>query len=105
MHTPRTGQVALKNLGSQVKIARKRRFWTIADLASKVGVSSPTIISLEKGEPTVRVGVVVSALWALGLEKELMMLSKPTDDEGILLMNSRLPKRIRTKKRTLDNDF
>lgn len=70
-----------------------------------MSVSAPTIISLEKGEPTVSVGVLVSALWTLGLEGELKKLANPEDQEGIKLMNSRLPKKMRAGKGSLDNDF
>lgn len=105
MYTPSKAKEALAQLGEQIRMARKRRQWTIAELAKKIGVSSPTLIALEKGEPTVSVGVLVSTLWTLGLETELRNLANPNDIEGIKLMNSRLPKKIRTSKRNLDNDF
>ncbi len=105
MYTPSKAKEALAQLGEQLRMARKRRQWTIAELAKKIGVSSPTIIALEKGELTVSVGVLVSTLWILGLETELRNLANPNDIEGIKLMNTRLPKKIRTSKRNLDNDF
>ncbi|MFN7454893.1 MAG: helix-turn-helix domain-containing protein [Pseudobdellovibrionaceae bacterium] len=105
MYTPSKAKEALAQLGEQIRMARKRRQWTIAELAKKIGVSSPTLIALEKGAPTVSVGVLVSTLWTLGLETELRNLANPNDIEGIKLMNTRLPKKIRTSKRTLDNDF
>lgn len=105
MYTPSKAKEALTQLGDQIRMARKRRQWTIAELAKKIGVSSPTLIALEKGEPTVSVGVLVSTLWTLGLETELCNLANPNDIEGIKLMNTRLPKKIRTSKRNLDNDF
>ncbi len=105
MYTPNKAKEALKELGGHIRMARKRRLWTIAELSQKVGVSSPTIISLEKGESTVSVGVLVSALWTLGLEAELRALTTLNDVEGIKLMNMRLPEKVRTKKKALDNDF
>lgn len=105
MYIPNKAKDALKELGGQIRLARKRRNWTIAVLAKKIGVSSPTIIALEKGESTVSLGVLVSALWVLGLDSELHALTTPTDVEGVKLMNIRLPKKVRTRKRTLDNDF
>ena len=105
MYTPSKAKEALVQLGEQIRMARKRRQWTIAELAKKIGVSSPTIMALEKGEPTVSVGLLVSTLWTLGLETELRNLANPNDTEGIKLMNTRLPKKIRTSKRNLDNDF
>lgn len=105
MHTPNKAKVVLKDLGANLKMARKRRQWTIADLAKKIDVSSPTIIALEKGEVTVSIGVLVSALWMLGMEKELVLLSQPSDEFGIMLMNARLPERVKTRKKGLNNDF
>lgn len=105
MHIPRKAQEALKDLGLQIRLSRKRRLLTLADLAQKMGISPPTLIALEKGQPTVSTGVLVSALWILGLEKNLLSLSNPTDPEGMKLADSRLPKRVRRSKKDLDNDF
>jgi transcriptional regulator with XRE-family HTH domain len=105
VHIPRKAKEALQALGAQIRMARKRRVWTIADLSAKIGVSSPTIIALEKGVATVSVGVLVSALWTLGMESEVVELTNPKDEEGIKLMNSRLPQKIKTSKRRLKNDF
>ena len=105
MYIPSKAKEALAQLGEQIRMARKRRQWVIMEKKKKIGVSSPTIIALEKGTPTVSVGVLVSTLWTLGLETELINLANPNDIEGIKLMNTRLPKKIRTSKRTLDNDF
>ena len=105
MYTPNKAKAALKNLGANIRVARKRRQLTIADLAKKMDVSSPTVMALEKGSPTVSLSVLVSALWTLGLEKELILLSHPTDEEGIKLMTARLPKKVKVSKRNLNNDF
>jgi transcriptional regulator with XRE-family HTH domain len=105
MYLPSSAHEALKNLGSEIRFARKRRSWTIAELASKMGVSAPTVIALEKGQPTVSMGIVFSALWILGLEKDLSLLSHPRDQIGIELLNRKLPKRVRHSTRKLDNEF
>jgi len=105
MYLPSSAKETLRHLGEEIKLARKRRNWTIADLASKMEVSSPTVIALEKGQPTVGIGIVFSALWLLGLEKELSTLSEFKDAPGVELMNRRLPQKIRHKKRDLNNDF
>ncbi len=105
MYIPSKAKATIKDLGANIRIARKRRQWTIAELASKMDVSAPTVISLEKGEPTVSLAVLVSALWTLGLEKELIQLSQPSDEQGIKLMNSRLPKKVKASKKKLSNDF
>lgn len=105
MYIPNKAKETIKDLGANIRIARKRRQWTIAELASKMDVSSPTVMALEKGEPTVSIAILVSALWILGLEKDLIKLSQPSDEEGIKLMNTRLPKSVKVSKRKLSNDF
>ncbi len=96
---PNKAKEALKEMGSQIRLARKRRHWTIAELSKKIAVSSPTMIALEKGEPTVSVGILVAALWTLGLDTVLRSLANPIDVEGIKLMDSRLPKKYVRLKR------
>lgn len=105
MYLPNSAKETLLRLGEEIRLARKRRNWTIADLASKMEVSSPTVIALEKGQPTVSMGIAFSALWLLGLEKELSNLSQFKDVEGMELLTRRLPQKIRHKKRDLNNDF
>ena len=94
MILPRTAQESLKSLGHEIRYARKRRRWTIKEFAAKMGVSSPTVMSLENGNPTVSIGIVFSAFWILGLEKELSSFSNPNDRIGMELLNRQLPKKI-----------
>jgi len=105
MYLPSSAERALKDLGNEVRLARKRRRWTIAELASKMGVSAPTVIGVEQGQPTVGMGILFSALWILGLEKELFTLSHPEDRVGQELVNRQLPKKIRHSSRKISNDF
>ena len=105
MYLPSSAQGSLKRLGESIRLARKRRVWTIADLAQKMGVSAPTVIALEKGQPTVSIGVFCSALWTLGLDHELVSLSSLEDKKGIALMDKRLPKKVRPLKKKVSNDF
>lgn len=104
MYLPSSAKTSLLILGESIRVARKRRAWTIADLASKMDVSAPTVIALEKGRSTVSLGVLCSALWMLGLDQELQKLASSQDPKGIAIANSRLPKRVRAKRK-LDNDF
>lgn len=105
MYLPNSAKQALLHLGEEIRLARKRRNWTIAEFASKMEVSSPTVIALEKGRPTVSMGIVFSALWLLGLEKEITTFSEFEDAVGTELLDRRLPQKVRHKKRDLDNDF
>jgi len=103
-YLPSSAEQTLKNLGLRLKMARKRRSWTIVELANKMGVSSPTVIAIEKGKSQVSIGVLFSAMWVLGLTDMISIISNPEDKVGHALMDSRLPKRIRHSKK-IDNKF
>ena len=56
---------ALRLLSLQIKMARKERRMTEAELAERIGVARSTVQLIEKGAPTVAVGLVFEArgLW------------------------------------------
>ena len=58
---------ALQVLAASVKTARLRRRWSINELAERVGVSHPTIMKVERADPTVAVGTVLEAAAVLGV--------------------------------------
>ncbi len=90
---------ALHSLGRNIQIARKRRRIPVADFAARIGVSVPTVVRLEKGEPGVSIGCLAKALQALGEMHRLEeLLDIATDDAGLLMETSELPKRIRKRR-------
>ncbi len=78
---PGEARELLATLGANLRLARKRRGMSVAALAERLMVSPPTVRKLELGEPTVSLGVVVAALWALGLGHELKALAAPETDQ------------------------
>lgn len=58
---------ALAVLGTQIRLARHQKKWTLADLAARVGSNPRTISSIEKGAPGVAVGTVLSAASIVGV--------------------------------------
>ncbi|WP_166347347.1 helix-turn-helix transcriptional regulator [Phytoactinopolyspora limicola] len=58
---------ALGVLGNQVRIARHDRGWTVAELAARVGVSSPTVLAIESGAPGTAIGTVFNAAFLVGV--------------------------------------
>lgn len=58
---------ALRLLAAAIKTGRLRRRWTINDLAARVGVSHPTIIKVERGDPSVSVGTMFEAATLVGV--------------------------------------
>ena len=62
---------ALVSLGARLRQARLARNETQALFACRVGVSLPTYRKLEQGAPCVSLETLLSALVALGREKDL----------------------------------
>lgn len=92
---------SLVKLGSDLAIARRKRNLTVQMLAERVGVARSTYLRLEKGDPTVSMGVYAMALFALGFGEALGDIADVRrDDTGLLLDAERLPKRVRVKKGT-----
>lgn len=94
-------------LGQRIRVARIRRGWSVADLASKAGINRNTLTALELGKPGTAVGVCFTVLWALGLDKALDAVADPDGDlHGKALEASRRPKRAGKARKTSDDyDF
>ena len=91
----------LKKLGEDIALARRRRRISTRSMAERLGVSLKTLQRLEKGDPTVAVGTVATAMLVLSeLERFTNLLDTARDDIGLTLMDQNLPKRIRNKKTT-----
>ena len=93
-----------RELGMNVRVARKRRRMLQGELAQKAGVGEKTIQRLEKGDDGVSMGNVLNVLGALGLLPTARALANPeTDEHGKTLELARLPERVRGP--APDNDF
>ena len=96
---PPSVQRALRALGRDIGIARRKRRLPVADFAVRMGVSLGTLIRLEKGEAGVSIGAVAMAFLALGeLHRLEEILDVSRDDTGLMLDVASLPKRIRRQK-------
>jgi transcriptional regulator with XRE-family HTH domain len=97
----------LQKLGRDIAVARKRRRLSMRDMASRMMVNLKTVQRLEKGDPTVGIGIVAGALWILGLDRRLGDLVAPESDTTGLQEDIRnLPRDFRkTKQRTEKYDF
>jgi len=96
----------ISQLGERIRIARKRRAITMEELSSRMFVNRKTLYRLEKGDPGISLSVFASALWALGLDKDLLKIALPEQDHvGIFNERKRLPKRVRASKRSDELDF
>ena len=91
----------IKELGHRVRLARTRRGMSIADVAAKAGINRNTLNALELGKPGVAIGVYVTVLWALGLDKTLDSVAHPdVDTHGKTLEALRRPARVRKSQKS-----
>jgi transcriptional regulator with XRE-family HTH domain len=90
--------VALATLGEHLALARLRRKESQRQWASRLGVSIPTLIRLERGDPSVSMGVYASALWLLGLFQGLAELADPAKDSRALETDIRAASRLRATR-------
>lgn len=56
-----------RELGMRLREAREDAALTQAELAEMIGTSRQWVFDLERGKPTLRIGLVLKALSALGL--------------------------------------
>lgn len=97
---------ALKALGRNIDLARRRRGMSQADLASRMGVSVSTVRRLEDGHSGTALTYLGSALQVFGeLEKLSLLLDTPTDSVGLALMDANLPTRVYSKRRKVPKAF
>jgi hypothetical protein len=91
---------ALKKLGEDLAIARGRRRESQRLWAARLGVSVPTLIRMEHGEPSVAIGVYVTALWMIGRTQALSALADPAHDLGALESDVRRAVKRRSVRRS-----
>jgi transcriptional regulator with XRE-family HTH domain len=93
-------------LGQQIRLARKKRRWSEANLAERAGISRATLQKIEAGEMTPAIGLVFEVATLAGVplfEQDSQRLETSIDltQSKIAL----LPKRIRVQTKVADDDF
>ena len=87
---------AIRKLGQDLSLARRRRRFSQASLAERMGASLSTVRRMEQGDPRVPVHFYGRALQIFGELRRLEnLLDTAEDDIGLLLMDEQLPKRVR----------
>jgi transcriptional regulator with XRE-family HTH domain len=81
---PPAAAQALRALGENLAIARTRRRESQRAWAKRLGVSVPTLIRMERGDPGVGAGIYATALWLMGTVTGLADLAAPAADRGAL---------------------
>ena len=95
---PQTKEI-LETMGEQIKMARLRRKISAELVAERAGISRATLWAVEKGSPSVSIGIYAAVLHSLsGMDKDLLLVAK--DDElGRKLQDLDLPLRKRAAKK------
>ena len=95
---PRKLEQKMQVVGEQIKLARLRRNLSVAQVAERATCSPLTVLRIEKGAPTVAIGIYLRVLYALQLDDDILSLAK--DDElGRALQDMNMIPRKRASKK------
>lgn len=100
---PRAARQALVKLGEDIAIARKKRRISTVSMAERAFISRGTLYKVEKGDPSVSIGVYATVLAMLGLIEGLgNVADRGVDALGLDIDEDRLPLKVqpRSNKRT-----
>lgn len=95
---PRKLDQKMQIVGEQIRLARLRRNLSIAQIAERATCSPLTVSRIEKGTPTVAIGIYLRVLYAFQLDDDILLLAKE-DVIGKALQDLRLKKRERASKK------
>ena len=85
---------AIRKLGNDIALARRRRRISQASLAERMEASVSTVRRMENGDVRVPIHFFARALHVFG---EIRALDTARDDIGLTLMDEQLPKRVRSR--------
>lgn len=69
---PRKLEQKMQIVGEQIKLARLRRNLSVAQVAERATCSPLTVSRIEKGIPTVAIGIYLRVLYALQLDDDIL---------------------------------
>ena len=95
---PRKLEQKMQIVGEQIKLARLRRNLSVAQVAERATCSPLTVSRIEKGVPTVAIGIYLRVLYALQLDDDILLLAKE-DKLGKSLQDLSLKTRERASKK------
>ena len=95
---PRKLTEKMQIVGEQIKLARLRRNLSMAQVAERATCSELTLSRVEKGLPTVSIGIYLRVLYALQLDDHILLIAKD-DPIGRGLQDLQLKHRERATKK------
>ena len=97
---------AAQLLGAQIQVARRDRQWPQKELASRAGITTPTLSKIEKGDLGVAIGSVFEVAWLVGVPLFHEDPARLTlDRDRTVARSALLPQRVRTPRREIFEDF
>lgn len=79
----------LQDMGENLKLARKRRKLSTQQVAERANIARSTLWLVERGSPSVAIGIYMQVLFVLGLEKDLAKIGAD-DTLGRKLQDAKL---------------
>lgn len=99
---PRAARQALIKLGEDITVARKKRRISTVSMAERAFISRGTLYKVEKGHPSVSMGIYATVLAILGLIEGLEdVADRSADSLGLDIDEDRLPKKIQPRSRKM----
>lgn len=88
----------LTQMGEQIKLARLRRNLSVELVAERADISRATLWKVEKGDPSVAIGIYAAVLHALNnMDQDLLLVAKD-DPVGRTMQDLQLTVRKRARK-------
>ncbi len=97
---------AAQLLGEQIRIARRGRRWSQRELAERAGITPGTLVKVERGDLSVRLGTAFELAALLGVP----LFHADRSQLGLDLDRTRarsalLPERVRPRREELEDEF
>ena len=97
---------AAQLLGAEISLRRQERRWSAQELADRLGITRVTLSKVERGDPSVGLGIAFEAAALVGVplfHDDLGSISADLAGAGEKL--TLLPKRVRAPRARPDDDF
>lgn len=101
-HVYPASQRELESFGQRLREARLRRRFSVETVCLRAAISRPTLYKVEKGDPSVSLGIYMQILRVLALTKDLSFVAKE-DKVGRRIQDESLPLRQRAPRRKDDS--
>lgn len=97
---PRAAKRALVKLGEDIVVARKKRRISTVSMAERAFISRSTLYKVERGDPSVSMGIYATVLAILGLVDGLAQVAdRRSDHLGLDIEEDRLPRKVQPPRR------